>query len=282
MDYRMNDIGFMQGRLSEIIDGKIQCFPWKHWKEEFSLASELGILKMEWTLDQEDLYKNPIMTVSGREDIKDLCNLYSIEIPSLTGDCFMQAPFWKAKGANQINYKNDFKAILNACNLIGIGIIVVPLVDNGSINSPAEEDILVNFLNDITSYLKKNNMKIIFESDYSPIEFNRLIRRLDSSSFGVNYDIGNSASLGFNPIEEFSLFGDRIYNVHVKDRAIGGTTVPLGEGDADFNLVFNLLRLAKYSSNFVLQTARSDKGDHKGDLAKYKSMVVQWIEQNES
>ena len=45
-------------------------------------------------------------------------------------------------------------------------------------------------------------------------------------------DIGNSASLGLNPLDEFEAFGDRILNVHVKDRVLGGTTVPLGLGNA--------------------------------------------------
>ena len=27
-------IGFMQGRLSPQVDGKIQAFPWVHWRDE--------------------------------------------------------------------------------------------------------------------------------------------------------------------------------------------------------------------------------------------------------
>jgi hexulose-6-phosphate isomerase len=36
-------IGFMQGRLSPMIDGRIQSFPWDYWENEFSLAKEIGI-----------------------------------------------------------------------------------------------------------------------------------------------------------------------------------------------------------------------------------------------
>ena len=31
-------IGFMQGRLSSKVNGKIQAFPWESWKEEFEIA----------------------------------------------------------------------------------------------------------------------------------------------------------------------------------------------------------------------------------------------------
>ena len=90
----MNDsrIGFMQGRLSPVISGKIQEFPWKNWRQEFDIASRLGFSLMEWTLDQERLYESPLMTEIGQLEIIKLSHNYGIRIPSLTGDCFMQSP----------------------------------------------------------------------------------------------------------------------------------------------------------------------------------------------
>ena len=35
-------IGFMQGRLSKIVDNKIQSFPWESWEEEFRLAKSIN------------------------------------------------------------------------------------------------------------------------------------------------------------------------------------------------------------------------------------------------
>mgnify|MGYP000964025225 FL=1 len=56
------DIGFMQGRLCDRVDGKIQAFPWRDWEIEFPAAERLGIGLMEWTLDQDRLYESPVMT----------------------------------------------------------------------------------------------------------------------------------------------------------------------------------------------------------------------------
>ena len=88
-------IGFMQGRLSALVDGKIQAFPWDEWREELPRAKALGIGRMEWTIDQDRLRENPLNTESGRGAIARLARGNAIEIASLTGDCFMQAPFWK-------------------------------------------------------------------------------------------------------------------------------------------------------------------------------------------
>ena len=48
-------IGFMQGRLSAMVDGKIQAFPWNEWREEFPRAQALGLTRIEWTIDQDRL-----------------------------------------------------------------------------------------------------------------------------------------------------------------------------------------------------------------------------------
>ena len=89
---------------------------------------------MEWTLDEDGLYKNPLMTSEGQNEILNLCNEYDFHIESLTGDCFMQAPFWKAQGKSEIKHlQKDFLNVLEACNKVGIKMVVVPLVDNGSL-----------------------------------------------------------------------------------------------------------------------------------------------------
>jgi hexulose-6-phosphate isomerase len=77
----------------------------------------------------------------------------------------------------------------------------------------------------------------------------------------VNYDSGNSASLGYSVVEEFAAYGDRIGSVHIKDRVRDGGTVPLGQGDADFPALFAELKRLGYANNFVLQVARGLPGD---------------------
>ena len=124
---------------------------------------------------------------------------------------------------------------------------------------------------------KLNNQKIVFESDFNPHRLHAFIQRLDSESFGINYDIGNSASLGYNVDDEFKAYGNSILNVHVKDRKYRGTTVPLGEGNANFNKVFEKLSEISYKGNFILQTARAIDDNHILPLIKYRDMTHKWM-----
>ena len=53
-------------------------------------------------------------------------------------------------------------------------------------------------------------------------------------------------------------YGLRILNVHVKDRKLGGTTVPLGTGNAKKDYVFLKLKEIGYSGGLTMQAARGD------------------------
>ena len=91
----LKKIGIMQGRLSLPLGKKIQAFPSSTWKNEFEIANKLSIKFIEWTLDYKNLSKNPLLLSSGQKKIKKLSKKYKVKVNSITGDCFMQRPFWK-------------------------------------------------------------------------------------------------------------------------------------------------------------------------------------------
>ena len=119
----------------------------------------------------------------------------------------------------------------------------------------------------------KIKTKIVFESDFFPERVKSFISQFSTEYYGINYDIGNSASLGFDPKEEIKAYGRRILNVHVKDRFLHGTTVPLGQGNAEIPKVLEELDSIGYNGNYILQTARSDD-DHIGVLCQYRDQVI--------
>ena len=276
------NIGFMQGRLCDQVDGKIQAFPWRDWELEFPIAERLGMKLIEWTLDQERLYENPLMTIPGRQRILELSKKYGVNVHSLTGDCFMQAPFYKADGAIREALLADLKAVLSASACIGIRFVLIPLVDNGSLTTPDHQTSLIEGILPLREYLVKNHMKIVFESDFPAERLTAVIEYFPEDACGINYDIGNSAALGIFAAKEISSYGGRIENVHVKDRILHGKTVPLGTGNADFPSVFLALRKIGYSGNFILQTARAIDCDHQGALMHYRDMTAAWWSNSES
>lgn len=276
-----NKIGFMQGRLSPLVDGKIQAFPWRTWRDEFAIAARCGFSLMEWTLDQDRLYENPLMTRDGRAEIESLASAYGVSIPSLTGDCFMQAPFFKASGERRESLLRDLVNIVGAAAEVGIGVVLVPLVDDGRLEDEAQKGVLLDGLARVQPELERCGVRVSFESDYPPSQLSGFIRHFDSRCFGITYDIGNSAAFGYDPVEEIAAYGEHVVNVHVKDRIRGGTTVPLTAGDADIPAALGALRRVGYNGNYILQTARATDGGHESALCRYRDLVSGWLSEIE-
>ena len=270
--------GFMQGRLSPLVDGKIQAFPSTCWQEEFGTAVDLGFDQMEWTLDHIGLMNNPLLSREGRSDIRRHSRRSGIKVTSVTMDCVMQAPFHKTKGALQHGLLEDFTAVVEACAAAKIKTLVFPLVDDGSLDSQQDEAELKKGLDIVLPVLTRNQMRIAFESDFEPQKLSDFISGYTEENFGLTYDIGNSAASGFHPSDEFGAYGKRIIHVHIKDRIKGGSTVPPGEGDACFEEVFELLAETGYEGDYILQTARADDDDHAGILKKYRDMTIAWYD----
>jgi hexulose-6-phosphate isomerase len=152
-------------------------------------------------------------------------------------------------------------------------------VDNSSLGSAVKTSQVEAFFRPITNLLRENNMRIAFETDLNEENFSEFIEEFAEDCFGINYDIGNSASLGFDPAKELEAIGKRIINVHVKDRLLGGTTVPLGSGNADFSMVFKCLKACGYVGNLIMQTARATDDNHDALLARYRDQIASWMEE---
>ena len=184
------------------------------------------------------------------------------------------------QGINTASFSFQSAAdMIAAMTEIGAQILVIPLVDNSSPSNANEFSQVVHFYTRMSNLLLTNDLKIAFETGLGPQAFADFLGNFDGESFGVNYDIGNSASFGFNPREEFAAVGPRILNVHVKDRVLGGTTVPLGSGNADFPTVFQCLNEHEYVGNLIMQTARALDGNHAEVLGMYREQIARWMEE---
>lgn len=276
----MINIGFMQGRLSDMVDGRIQSFPFSSWKEEFVIAHANNFNIIEWTIDSIDIKNNPILNSNMHPEIKRLKEKYLINIPSITCDFFMEKPFFKVNNYERIAREKFLLSFFKKCSELNITFIVIPLVDHGGIENETQEKKVINFFLGNAFLIEKYNLQIIFESNYPPQKLKNFISKFPINQFGINYDTGNSASLGYNHEEEFNAYFQYIKNVHIKDRVLGGTTVPLGEGNANLGGILIDLVNRNYIGNLILQTARHKKR-HLEVLCNYRDFVLNRINQNE-
>ena len=242
-----NNIGIMQGRLVDReIKSRLQSFPWRYWRKEIKLANKNKIKFLEWTLDYNKFDYNPL--IKHPKKVFKYLKLNNVQVKTVTADFFMQKPPFLRN-----NKTSDYlKKLIKIANEIDIKYIIVPLVDNSSIKKKYNEKQIIDYFKSLHTSIKFKKVKILFELDLSPSKLVKFIYKLNKS-FGINYDIGNSASYGFNFEDEKKYF-HKVFNVHIKDRKINGGSVPLGKGDVEFSKFFLFLKKIKYSGLLILQT----------------------------
>lgn len=249
----------MQGRLSNPYGNQIQCFPTNSWKTEFKIAKKCEIKIIEWVFDINQ--PNPIVSKHGRFEIESLCNDNDISINSICADYFMvKKLFFESEQEIDKNFETLKELILNATQL-DISCIEIPLVDSSSLKTEENKDELIKNLGKVIPILEKNNIILGLETDLDPINFKKLLEKIDHPNIMVNYDSGNSASLGYDVKEELTLLKKWIKNVHVKDRKFKGGTVPLGMGDTNFEEFFSTLFEIGYNGDLVIQGARHSENE---------------------
>lgn len=250
----------MQGRLVPPEEGRFQSFPRRDWRSEFSLAAEAELNGIEWIFDTYGEDVNPLANNAGIAEMLSLSQQAGITVRSLCADYFMDQPFLRTGELQRQALIEKMRWLLSRCKLAGIRRVVMPFVDNSSIQNADEEKEVISILQSILPAAEVNEVELHLETSLAAEPFAHLLERCDHPLVRVNYDSGNSASLGYVVSDEFAAYGDRIGSVHIKDRRLRGGTVPLGTGHADLPSMFRGLAGLKYQGDFVLQIARSEPG----------------------
>ncbi len=265
----MTRIGIMEGRLFPPEAERFQSFPRDHWADEFVQAAKAGLDCIEWIYDAYGADVNPLATDAGIEHMKSLSKQFGVEVVSLCADYFMDKPLVRAAPAELTERLTTLEWLMIRCQKAGMNRVVVPFVDASRIDTDEEFDIVVGMLSGLLPVAGKTGIELHLESSLPPKRFAELLAKLPHPMLKANYDSGNSSSLGYIPREEFAAYGIRVGSVHIKDRLLGGSTVPLGAGDADFPGLSEALKSAGYAGDFILQVARETPGNE-----------VNWARQN--
>jgi L-ribulose-5-phosphate 3-epimerase len=273
----MTTIAIMQGRLVPPVDGRIQAFPRENWAEEFPRAAAAGLDGIEWIFDCHGEDVNPITTSAGVVQLRELSAEHGVAVRSVCADYFMERPFVRAAEAERAARLETLTRLLEQCAALGAGRVVLPFVDQSSMRTPEEQSGVAEVLRRALPAAERAGVELHLETDLDPEDFRHFLSLVPHPLVKVNYDSGNSASLGYRPREEFAAYGERVGSVHIKDRVRGGSTVPLGTGDTDFEALFAGLRGLGYSGDFVLQVARGVEGEEVEWARRNRAFVENYL-----
>ena len=272
----MPRLGIIQGRLTPMKNGVIQEFPIDNWKREFPILKEIGFEIIEWVID-EYVVNNPLLDKTMHKEILELSTEFSIEITTVCCDNFM----FDSLVSDRIDIRKEaqklFYYLMNeVCPELEIKYLELPLLNDFGLMKNNIREKYIEFLNEYFKNNTNTSTKILIETDIKPKEIVAFFDKIDSNKVFINYDMGNSAEMEYNPHDEIPVYGHLIKSVHVKDCTPQDYTVPLGEGNVDFDIVFKLLKESGYCGDFILQAARGN--DDVITSQAYYTFTKQYIE----
>ncbi|MEO5808384.1 sugar phosphate isomerase/epimerase family protein [Devosia sp.] len=253
-------LGVMQGRLLPKYSGRYQAHPLGSWQDEFAVAAGFGLNLIEFILDLNDAEQNPLLNQAGLDEIVRLGKSTGVQVKTICADYFMDAPLHASNASAAADSVSVLSRLITNAASIGVTDIVIPCVDQSSLKTAASVQLFCDQVAPLAELAGTKAIKLCLETDLGPQEFAALLDRIGSPHVAVNYDTGNSASLGFDPAEELAVYGDRITDIHIKDRVRGGGSVELGQGDAQFDRFFAALVGLDFRGPFIMQAYRDDEG----------------------
>jgi L-ribulose-5-phosphate 3-epimerase len=245
----------MQGRLSPPPPHRIQAFPWGNWEREFNLASELDFDGIEWLFESERWNENPIMSEAGVKAIRRRIDATGVRVFSVCGDYFMPHPFFRVGEDERTQSIEVFCRLIRQAAAIGVHTILLPVLEIAELRTDSERDLLLSSIEKPLEVAADHDIRIGFETELPYPAYRALVELRPHPTLGVYYDVGNATAAGHRAEIDLKELARHLVGVHLKDRRHGGPTVPLGEGDADFQAVFATLARVDYSSHLVLQAA---------------------------
>lgn len=266
-----NPIGVMQGRLLPKYQGRYQSHPVGYWKDEFSKAAELGLECIEFILDFNDAELNPLLRDDGPDEILLLSEKTGVKVSTVCADYFMEAPLHYSDEQIAAKSQSVLKRLLSNGEKLGLTDIVIPCVDQSRLIDNATIERFIARLRPLVEATEMAGINFSLETDLAPQPFAELLERFNSPRVTVNYDTGNSAALSYDPVEELACYGKKITDIHIKDSKLGGDSVLLGTGDAQFGRFIEALRPLNYAGPFIMQAYRDDEA-----LAVFKQQLV-WV-----
>ena len=270
----------VQGRALPQSDESLQSFPF-NWSDEFPLIQQLGFDGIEWIYDKKSEFTNPILDSEESLKIKSISKKFNVSLENIVFDWFITNSLFRK---DEISLKNKIKKLVDLIEKsqnIGFKQIIYPLLEENAINNSNDMDIFLKiFSDDILSVLNLNKIEIHFETSLPPISELEFISKLDHNQTKICFDMGNSASMGYDPADVLYSIAPYLGTVHIKDRLLDGNSVPLGEGAVDFSKVFSILNEINFSGYFSFQAYRDKNSNNTELLSLYQKFIYKIMKQN--
>ena len=235
-----------------IRDGCLQ----QPWQGAFDMAARTGFDGLELDLGA-DYEQTLLWSAAGRQKLHDLIGASGIELASFcAGVCWTHSPA-SEDPATRGRIRDMLATACAHAAEFGVRWILVPI-------TPGEEGVThetgtqrwIQMAAELAPLAADLGVVLCLENvgrgyGKSAAELANMVDTVRSPGVKVYYDVGNALAFGNDPVAEIEFLGDRIGEVHIKERDAD----LLGEGVVPIAACLSALRDLGYDDWLVLETA---------------------------
>ena len=242
--------GISQGRLTE--SEQLQKFPSEDWQAEFYNAQKVGINFIELLTEREFNKDNPVWSISGRQEIKDVCAATKCEIYSICIDYIINHSLLDDRTALE-----NVRRVFAVASDLGCKVVIFPLLEESNLipfNSKRFAEMFIL----LAAEAANHNLMICVETLMKASDLVEFLERVNRDNVKAVFDTGNRIVVpdGSDLHNEILCLDAFIAHVHVKDKNGSGENVILGTGLVDFRTVFSALKRINYRGPLNFETTR--------------------------
>jgi len=223
----------------------------------FPKAKELGFHGVELGIGL-DYREDPLWTGDGyiRQAIKEEARLTGVEAASI---CLHLLNYDENSPASiNAEHRETGREIIQnaveACADIGASVILVPFFGTATLKTQEQTRLLIDEIIELSPTAEDRGVCLALETSMEAPELVQVVESIGSECVQVYFDIGNTASMGYDVVQEITTLGELIVQVHVKDHP----SRILGEGEIDFGGVIAALEKTGFDGYLVLETPSLD------------------------
>jgi L-ribulose-5-phosphate 3-epimerase len=224
----------------------------------FREAQAIGFDGVELDLAR-DYTGDLLWTPQGRQRLLDLAGETGVEISSVCLGALWGQTFAADDEASRQRATEVVSTAARFTPELGTRVILVPIVGvEGQADATGVER-WIEGLRACAPVAESSGVILALENvGRSPAKsapaIAAVLDAVDSPAVRVYYDIGNATSLGYDPIDELKLLGDRVAQVHIK----GARSAQLWENTLDMGAVARTLREIGYDGYLVFETQATE------------------------
>ncbi len=125
-----------------------------------------------------------------------------------------------------------------------------------------DKRLVLDVYNELLYIAGENNIELAQENVSwcmsSNLEFLKMIKEDVKQSIKYTFDIKQSYKANKNPLDYLDIMGENLINLHINDRDKNSPCKLPGEGDVDYNIIFNKLREINYDKMAIIEVYRDN------------------------